>query len=573
MKLNDFEHYVDKAVVARGLGYFRENRVELLDCLQDGLFEATVAGNDDYTVEVELDAQCEIVTTDCDCPYTGGPVCKHMVAVFFALRQAEKQTSNEIEPSLKKLTAATHPLQNNSASQMEQALSGQSKEKLVKFLLGLAEDNPIVSDLITAEFIAGPDEKEKWVRLMTRYIERAADEHGFIDYRNCSQAVEGAEKVIERAQTAIDEEDYVFAVELALCVMGEMVDLLDHCDDSDGEVGSVIGETIDLLNGSIAAAPAGAISGKCFLHILNEAKQSRYQGWSDWRIILLNMCAELTVNPQLRELLEQYLGHISPETQEKEPARKVFSENYLAEAVTLIRHELIQKFDGKSAADLFLWEHRGYSRCRSLALKNAMTAKDYAKAEMLALEGEQHDQDFPGLVRQWKELRFEIYQKDNQLDKMRDISHDLIFRGEFTYYQKLKESYKTDEWAQLYPDILEKLAKESGYNRNMYTSAVIEEKEWSKLLEHVRKNPYDILSFYRHLLTDYRKQVYELFNNLILQESSRSSNRSAYRNVCDHLRLLAKIGGSQETAELVKKLMLVHARKPAFLDELKKVRV
>jgi len=116
-----------------------------------------------------------------------------------------------------------------------------------------------------------------------------------------------------------------------------------------------------------------------------------------------------------------------------------------------------------------------------------MAAKNYAKAEMLALEGEQHDQDFPGLVKQWKELRFEIYQKDHQLDKMRNISHDLIFRGDFTYYQKLKALYKPDEWTQLYPNILEKLAKEAGYNRNMYTSAVIEEKEWSKLLEHVRK--------------------------------------------------------------------------------------
>lgn len=45
------------------------------------------------------------------------------------------------------------------------------------------------------------------------------------------------------------------------------------------------------------------------------------------------------------------------------------------------------------------------------------------------------------------------------------------------------------------------------------------------------------------------------------------------RHVCSYLRLLVKIGGNHIAADLIKQLMFEHMRKPAFREELQKVKV
>lgn len=573
MKLNDFERYVDKVVVARGLQYYREQRVESVEEQEKYLYVATVAGNDDYAVEVQLNAQGEILAAECNCPYIDGPYCKHMVAVFLALRQEDTQDATGETCDSKKTDKKGLPVKSDFRNLLKEELSRQSKEKLIHFLLSLVEDNSIIADQIMAEFSSGNGEKEKWIRLMKRYIEQAEDENSFISYRNCRHAVEGAYKVLERVQTAVENGEYEFAVDLALCVMGEMVDMLQFADDSAGDVGMVIDEVRDVLTVIVSEASPDTMTEICFLKILSAASQQRYNGWSDCRIDLLYLCAELSRNARQREQLEQYLQRISPTMTNNETNRSPFLNDYEAEAIILLRYELIKKFDKKKAAENFLWEHRCFSRCRELALQGAMAAKDYDTAEKLALEGEEHDKNFAGLVKKWKERRFEIYQLEKQLDKMRTVSRELALSGEFTYYQKLKALYDATEWAQIYPDILAAFAKQSGYMRNIYTDVIVEEKEWGKLLVYVQQNPYRVLDFYQQLLADYREQVYEIFSGLILREAAHSNKRSDYQRVCSHLRLLVKIGGSNIVIELVKQLTFEYMRRPAFHEELQKVKV
>jgi hypothetical protein len=250
-----------------------------------------------------------------------------------------------------------------------------------------------------------------------------------------------------------------------------------------------------------------------------------------------------------------------------------FRRDYDAEAIALLRYELIKKFDGEKAAAEFLWEHRCFSRCRELVMQEAMATKDYDKAEKLALEGEEYDKNFAGLVKKWKERRFEIYQLDKKLDKMQEVSHELAMSGDFTYYQKLKKLYNPTEWAQIYPGIITMLAGQSGYMDNIYTNAIVEEKEWGRLLEYVKKNPYRVLEFHQHLLADYREQVYEIFRGLILRDAARSNKRSDYQRVCSYLRVLVKIGGSNMVTDLIKQLTFEYTRRPAFREELQKVRI
>jgi len=202
-----------------------------------------------------------------------------------------------------------------------------------------------------------------------------------------------------------------------------------------------------------------------------------------------------------------------------------------------------------------------------------MRTKQYALAEKLALEGEEQNSDFRGLVRQWKECRFKIYELCGEIEKLRIVARELAIQGDFTYYLKLKNSYEAKDWKQIYPDIHQTLFLHCRYYGNTYTSALIEEREFGTLLTYVQEEPRRVLEFYRPLLPLYQEQVYELFNQLITTSAGNANNRSHYQNVCSHLRLLVKIGGKKIAGELVGQLLQQYPRKPAFRQELQSVKI
>jgi uncharacterized Zn finger protein len=105
MKLNNFEAYVDPVILERGLDYYDGGAVLSLE-FEDDTWIAEVSGTDTYMVSVTLDDAGEIIESYCDCPYDFGPVCKHQVAVLYAMRdkplQKIKQEGAKIKQSLEK---------------------------------------------------------------------------------------------------------------------------------------------------------------------------------------------------------------------------------------------------------------------------------------------------------------------------------------------------------------------------------------------------------------------------------------------------------------------------------------
>lgn len=68
-------------VVARGRAYFHQGRV-YLDQVTETYVRAFVEGAQEYTVELAQDRNG--YTTSCNCPYSSGDVCKHIVAAMLA---------------------------------------------------------------------------------------------------------------------------------------------------------------------------------------------------------------------------------------------------------------------------------------------------------------------------------------------------------------------------------------------------------------------------------------------------------------------------------------------------------
>lgn len=103
MTLADFEQKIESKIGERGFRYFKDGYVARLEKVGDGEFSALVLGTERYDVFVRLDDKT-IIEHECDCPYDWGDVCKHKVAVFYAIRSGNfEDTGDKINLLLKNL--------------------------------------------------------------------------------------------------------------------------------------------------------------------------------------------------------------------------------------------------------------------------------------------------------------------------------------------------------------------------------------------------------------------------------------------------------------------------------------
>ena len=574
MNLNNFENSLEKKILARGYDYYENDYVTSVEETEDNVFEAEVEGTELYTVEVKLDDQANIIDTQCDCPYDMGEYCKHQVAVFLALRDMKNNLSNGnnhiSQNSMDSESVLKSPVpKKRKAPDIEKILSDRTKDELVEFLLDIASEYEEIKQRIELNFDDGNDEDEisKSIALIRTFIRDNSDRHGFVAYRDAAEAVKGADLVLEKARFAFEQNKTVHALHLILCVIHEMIDLLGGADDSDGVIGGVIEESFAFIAEiSVDEELKPIHKGTIFNKLIEEASNQRYDGWTDWRIDLLESCSELADTSDLRSKLENHLV-LMIENEEGDSWRV----NYLAERVNLIRYHMVEKHDGQKKAQEFIEKNLRYSNFRQMAIESAMNETDYDYVIKLTLDGEDKDKSLRGLVDQWKKYRYKAFQLSGKIDEQRGIAMDFILDGSFDYYKELKNTYASNEWPSVYPKIIFLLENQKKTYQDVYTRILIEEGEKQKLLEYVKGRPSSVENFYKHLIPEFKEEIYTLFLQFIEQSAARAGNRKDYQGVCAIIRNLKKAGGKERALEIKQKLFNKYANRPAFRDELSRV--
>jgi uncharacterized Zn finger protein len=98
INVDTFEDDVHFLIAERGKEYFDANQVLMLKQTSDG-WTAVIEGNETY--QVLLEGHDVITTWNCTCPFEHGPVCKHVAAVLYAVREQIKinraSSSGEID--------------------------------------------------------------------------------------------------------------------------------------------------------------------------------------------------------------------------------------------------------------------------------------------------------------------------------------------------------------------------------------------------------------------------------------------------------------------------------------------
>lgn len=160
LTLSNFEEQIENIILERGKNYWLDNAVLALNKKTNKEWLATVSGTETYHVKVELDND-RIVWSYCNCLYDLGNVCKHEVAVYFALRNnlGNQKPGSQSEKS------------------MGSILSELSKEELAEIVLESIDENSKMQKIINDYLVIRTGGNQ----LITTYCHKRIEESFFPD--------------------------------------------------------------------------------------------------------------------------------------------------------------------------------------------------------------------------------------------------------------------------------------------------------------------------------------------------------------------------------------------------------
>jgi uncharacterized Zn finger protein len=203
MTIHDFQTQIDPRVLERGQAGYREGTVLELVHESAGFWTARVAGTEVYQVTLRMNGD-EIVNSTCVCPYDQGPLCKHEVAVYLAVKDDLEREKFAAESGLPQKLFRTPPFREQVAKVGEQV----GKARLLDFI---AETGKSDSDLKNAFLVHFADylgeDKEAQLRRQVQHIIRSAEgRKGYLDVRDTEAVADELNALLVRYEGGADFE-------------------------------------------------------------------------------------------------------------------------------------------------------------------------------------------------------------------------------------------------------------------------------------------------------------------------------------------------------------------------------
>ncbi|MGV2939381.1 SWIM zinc finger domain-containing protein [Mesobacillus sp. LC4] len=554
MKISDFESFLEPVILERGHKLFKKGAVKNLQHLEENRVLASVHGSQTYSVEIFLDGDGVIKQASCSCPYDWSETCKHQAAVFLALREGATDDKQEDK---------------NPEKDLNQLLMQESKEDLASIILQFARSHEEIERQLLLRY-ASPEEEITTAKALIRDYIKGAKSSGFIHWRRMDEAMQGAYMVLDNAEKKNDRGSYVQAVKLSLEIMPPVVSMIQYADDSGGEITIVTRRTMKVIKNAVARGLDELSTDEqkeIFKAVLKEAKNKRYNDWDEWRFDLLEAIIPFGKDPKLRSALEKELDKLLNNTPQNE-----WSWRHTEQSIKQLQLSLLEiSGAGDSTIDAFIEENLRHDKFREKAIERAMNRNDFEKAEQFSLDGEKQDTSYAGLVYKWKDYRYQIYEQKGDLERQQSMAYELVTSYyEYKDYERLKKLYSEEQWQAVFKQLLSELEK--GHSRGLYLTVITEEKLEDRILEYATAKPSSIVELYPYLINNHLSEVNTLFVDMILYDAENASERRLYKQVCKDIKKYKKACGETNSRKLIEELMSKYPRRPAFLDELQKIK-
>jgi hypothetical protein len=276
---------------------------------------------------------------------------------------------------------------------------------------------------------------------------------------------------------------------------------------------------------------------------------------ADYEDKLLRIAAKF-VTPENLEELEEALECFGPEC-------------WRYEEFNLIRLEIIRRIKGEGAADVFVAENLRFPKIREIAFDKAILCGNYTEGERLCIDALSEDKHRYG-ISPWLYKLHSLYEMTGNTVKIVETAEEILLEGDLRYYDKLKSLLlKQATWEKAYSKLLRKCEIKLHYSQ--YMEILAKEKENDLLLEQVKKHAEEIYSYGKILAEKHPIDTRAIFTEQINKEAEDAYGRDSYKEVCSCIKCFAKAGYKAEAAKMISDFKLKYKRKPAFVDELKKI--
>jgi uncharacterized Zn finger protein len=574
--LSNFESVIDHALVKRGRRYWQHGLVQDLEEIEDGKWTAQVEGTQVYEVSISISDDA-VTDYNCTCPYDLGPVCKHEVAMLYAIQErlngmatTDKGEQETTRGSRRRRAKTGKQKPKTVAKKVDEVLEKMSQEEIIDLVRSYALRNREFRVILLAQVTlrSGGDSKSAYRELIKESLRSGMDRHGFIDYWSTRRAVRGAEELLNKAVKLVESGNPEQAIPIFQAVIEELVPALQFADDSNGDIGGAIDWAFDEFYKCIEKIQDPIIRKDLFDYYLTEANRKQYEGW-DWKWDFLRMASALISSGEQEKELFAKLDKISQAGQSSE-----FFDRYNQEQAAQIKLEVIRKRGRENDINQFINDNLHHTSIRCLAIEQAFSNKDFSGVIELAKQGIEQDAErqYPGLVNQWLNGLIKVAEKEENVEDIREYARLLFFEtGNFEYYEKLKKTYSKSIW----PDQVEKLLRHLQHVASFSTLAEISirEKEWQKLLDLVRGHTSfrTLETYHKYLAPHFTKELAEMYEKTSKELLAQSMGRAAYQDVCQMLRRMKKLGASDRVRQLIKEFSEQYKKRRALLEELERV--
>ena len=576
LTLKNFEDQISSVILRKGKAYYSNGNVVSIEETSKGLWSVDVEGSDTYQVEVGIEKSDSINNYSCNCPYDGG-VCKHLVAVFFALRVEIKKTETNKKSTI--------------FETLVQLVTHKDYQNFIRHYATKNKNLKTEFELFFAAKDSRIDVGEKYSELVQKLI-RKYSSGGYVEYSNSYGLSREMNKLLETGRGYIEKNNFRDSFGLAKAVLKPMMLTMEYCDDSNGNLGCIIENTIDLLEKIISVDKvAVALKEDVFNFLEAELSNKMYFDYGDFGYQLFPLFQKLAVQLGKQTVflafIDAQIATLSGEY-----------DNYKREYCKKSKIEFFRQIGNVAEAEKLVLQNLDIVEVRMNVLNEAIEKGNFGAAKKLIYEGIKiaEAKSHPGTVSEWQKelLRIAVLEKD--ISTMRNYTKDFAFDRGFSveYYNQWKNTFAAHEWKPIIENHIDKVTarveKEWNKNKNtMWHSAhppllqklapiFIQEKYWNRLLVLVQQanNLNSTLEYHHHLVKAYPSELLTIYLPALEDFGIRASNRDEYVDLVQKMRKIMKdIPDGKEKIVLVAKRLKerfsTKPRRPAMIEELSKI--
>jgi len=570
MRTSDFENgFIDEGILDRGREYFILGKVVGLQYLEAKTILANVEGSRTYRVRISVDGG-DILNWSCSCPYNAGDICKHVTAVFFALKQ--KNGKGDHDDASGQLNT-------------DEIISTLSRDELADIVRQKANEDGLLVARLRAKFDGNngdiPATKKSFRRIIRASIARVK-RRGGIDYGDTYEAVEGAGEVFDQCmqEEVLNPERAIAGYE---SIIEELAPTINYTDDSDGDIGDLIRGSFDRLKQCAVRILPKKVSANLFEYVIKESQKDLYQEW-DWPWEFLRIAAEIADRSQEQSLLDTANKIVEmaverrkkreiefPSYPAKPSGKDPFFDRYDHGRVAEMGLRLTERLYNNADVDRFLANHRNLYNMREKEIERLITRGDHEIARTIAEEGiaQAIKEKYPGLVNTFRKYLLTIAEKTKDATSICSLAQVLYLdnhQHEAQYYDLLKRYTASNRWSAVRKSLIKEL--DTDWDRARLFEY---EKSWDELSKLVEKSP-SLVSYYEEYLIKKHKDILvKAYEKLVEEGMEYPGGRGQYQEKCQMLLKLKKYGAKNKARDIVADWRKKYERRKALMDELDKL--